>query len=379
VSTYRPLPSPSPEARERLLQLLERTAQSGASDLHLTVGEPPRLRSQGLLELLSGESALTPDELAALASATCDEAQRRAFASLGSLDLALSSAAGHRFRINLFRERGHLALSIRRLDDQIRSLADLHLPPQIGDLADLQDGLVLFVGATGSGKTTTLATLIDRINAQRAVHILTLEDPIEYLHPSRRALVRQRQLHTDFDAFAQALRAALREDPDVILVGELRDQATMRAALTAGETGHLVFATLHASSATSASERFVGAFGDQERSSVRNQLSYVLRAVVSQRLLRRSGGGRVPVAELLKVTSAVANLIRSGRPALVQSALESGAQLGMLTLEASLARLVQEGLISTEQALQAARAPDQVRERLRRKRSGTSSVAGSWQ
>lgn len=372
--SFSPLPPPSAAAQAQLEALLGRCVELGASDLHLTAGEPAQVRCQGALTSL-GEEVLTPSETALLASAACDDAQRAAFAEQGSIDLALSDAEGGRFRVNAFRERGQVALAIRRLDDRIKSLSELHLPPQLTELCDLEEGLILFVGPTGSGKSTSLATLIDGINRSRAVHILTLEDPIEYLHRSRRSLVRQRQFRSDFTSFASALRAALREDPDVILVGEMRDRETLRAALTAAETGHLVFSTLHAASAVSASERFVGAFADHERDSVRNQLSYVLRAVVAQRLLRSTKGQRVPAVEVLRVTSAVANLIRTGRPSQVASALESGSRQGMQTFAESLASLVRRGLISEEAALSTSITPARLREVLR----AQVTKAAGWQ
>ncbi len=355
-----------PAARERLEGLLRQCCALAASDLHLTAGERPSVRRVGALEPLEHEPPLTAEALAAMAASVLDPGQREAFAGEGSLDLALSLPEGARFRVNLFRERDRVALSIRRLDERIRSFDELRLPAGVAELAELDQGLVLLVGPTGSGKSTTLAALIDRISATRPVHVVTLEDPIEYLHTSKRALIRQRQLHTDFVSFARALRATLREDPDVILVGEMRDRATLRATLTAAETGHLVFSTLHAGSAAGAAERFAGAFAEGERDSVRHQLSHVLRAVVAQRLLRtRDGAGRVPAVELLRVTPAVANLIRTGRTAQIASALESGASLGMQTLEQSLAALVGQGRVAEGEARRVARDENAFAERLR--------------
>jgi len=369
-------PGPGP-LLDRLLRLC---VERGASDLHVTAGEPVVLRSLGRLERLDLPAPSAADT-EAMSLELLDEGQRRAFAEERTIDLALSldlpGGQQARLRINVFRERGRAALAIRRLEERIRTINELRLPSALGDLTELEEGLVLFVGPTGSGKSTSLATLIDRINHSRDVHVLTLEDPIEYVHRSDRALIRQRQLHSDFPAFASALRATLREDPDVILVGEMRDTDTLRIALTAAETGHLVFSTLHAGSAVGAAERFVGAFADHERDSVRSQLSHVLRAVVSQRLLpTRDGQGRVPAVELLLVTPAVSNLIRSGKPAQVYSAMESGASLGMRTFEASLAELVLGGLVSEERARRAARDPRQLEERLRQARIGRVRVVG---
>ncbi|MGE0707504.1 MAG: type IV pilus twitching motility protein PilT [Planctomycetota bacterium] len=381
------LPAPCAAARARLQGLLQSCRELGASDLHLTAGEPPALRQLGRLAPIAGLQPLEAAETAALAASVLDPAQRRAFAAEGALDLALSlpranaasdpASQPSRFRLNVFLERGQVALSVRRLDERVRSLVELHLPERLKELAELDEGLVLLVGPTGSGKSTTLAALIDRINQRRALHVVTLEDPIEYLHRSQRALIRQRQLHSDFPSFARALRATLREDPDVILVGEMRDRATMRAALAAAETGHLVFSTLHASGAAAAAERFVGAFAEAERDGVRQQLSLVLRAVVSQRLLpTRDGGGRAPATEVLRVTPAVANLIRTGKPAQVASAMESGASLGMQTLEQSLAWLAASGLVAEERAQALARDPAAFQEKLRLLRRAPAAARG---
>ena len=354
-------------SRERLDALLRRCCAEAASDVHLTADEPAVLRIHGVLEPVGAET-LSGDDTRDMAYALFEPGQREAFEVQRSIDLAYA-LDGVRFRINVFMERGRVALSIRRLDERLRSLEELGLPEDMGDLAELDEGMVLVVGPTGSGKSTTLATLIDRINQARPVHVVTLEDPIEYLHRSRRALIRQRQLHSDFTDFAGALRAALREDPDVILVGEMRDTETLRAALMASETGHLVFSTLHANSAVGAAERFVGAFAQEERDAVRHQLSHVLRAVVSQRLLPRVGGeGRAAAVEVLRVTLAVANSIRTAKPAQVASAMESGATLGMHTYEASLADLVARGLVNEERARRAARQVGVFEDRLRRAR-----------
>jgi twitching motility protein PilT len=242
------------------------------------------------------------------------------------------------------------------LDDTFRSFEALHLPPQLKELTALRDGLVLVTGPTGSGKSTTLATMINAINTGRSGHILTIEDPIEYVHRHRKCLVHQRELYTDVPAFADAVRAALREDPDVILVGEMRDLATMRAAITAAETGHLVFSTLHTADAVGALDRMIGLFPGNEQDSIRQQLSMVLRAVVAQRLLaRKDGQGRVPAVEILKVTPAVAHLIRTNKPSQIYSAIETGAALGMQTMEQALAALNVQGLIDEVFARQMAR------------------------
>ena len=364
------------ETAPALLTLLRRAVANGASDLHLTPGEPPALRVDGALRPIPDLPALAADELEAMTASLLAPAQREALLRDRALDLALSLPEGPRFRVNAFSTRGRIALAIRRLEPAIKGLAELHLPAALERLTALQDGLVLVTGATGSGKTTTLAALLDLINDRRECHLLTLEDPIEYLHASKRALVRQRELHTDFLEFAEALRVTLREDPDVILVGEMRDADTMRTALMAAETGHLVFSTLHAGSAIGAAERLIGAFQGAEQESIRHQLSLVLRAVATQRLLPGKRGGRVPVVELLFVTAAVSNLLRAGKPSQIQSAMEAGAGSGMQTLEQALVDAVMAGLLEEETAHAAAREPGIFAERLKHARSTRPTQRG---
>ncbi len=352
-----------------LEDLLGRVVAVGASDLHLSAGAPPTMRLHGQLAPLDGPAKLDEATVDGLAAATLNAGQRAAFERDRAVDLAVSLRSGERFRVNVFRERGRTALAIRRLDDRFRTLAELGLPEDLGALADLRDGLVLVTGPVGSGKTTTLATLVHRINQSRACHILTIEDPVEYLHANARSLVRQRELHTDVPSFHDAVRSSLREDPDVLLVGEMRDLETMRAAIVAAETGHLVFSTLHSGDAVGAIDRMVGVFPSEEQASVRQQLSMTLRAVVAQRLLPRADGrGRAPAVELLVVTPAVAHLVRSGKPQQVYSAMETGAEAGMRTLEQSLARLAAQGLVRVEVARRLARDARTFDERLRLER-----------
>ena len=251
-----------------------------------------------------------------------------------------------------------MAVAIRRIENEFRTLADWHLPASLGDLADLRDGLVIMTGPTGSGKTTTLATLIHEINLNRECHIVTVEDPVEYVHGNVRSLVHQRELYTDVPDFASAVRASLREDPDVILVGEMRDVETARAAVTAAETGHLVFSTLHTGDTVGAIDRLLGIFSGAERDAVAHQISLVLRAVVAQRLLPSAQGRtRVPAVEILKVTKAVAHLVRVGKFEQIYSAIETGRAQGMQSFEQSLAALVERGLVTEANAFSATRDP----------------------
>lgn len=321
-----------------------------ASDIHLTGGERAYYRINNEV-LPAGEQVFSNEQVAQMAAALMTEAQRRIFQEHQQLDLAFFSDDQTRYRVNAYRQRGVTALAIRRLDDEFRALTDLNLPAQLGELGDFPFGLVIVTGPTGSGKSTTLASIIHQINCTRACHIITIEDPIEHVHRNQRSLVHQRELHCDVPSFASALKAALREDPDVLLVGEMRDLDTIRAAITAAETGHLVFSTLHTGDVIGSIGRMVGAFPADEQPMIRDQLSRVLRAVVSQRLLRRKDGqGRIPVIEIMRVNSALANLIRLGDMRQGISIITSGAEDGMLLLEQSLAYLTAADLISRDEA-----------------------------
>jgi twitching motility protein PilT len=341
--------------------LLQRCIDYGASDLHLSAQCPPVYRVNGELRPDS-DAPLTDAQLRAMADSLLNPAQRQIFAAQRSLDTSHALPHGERFRLNFYHERGRVACAARWLENRFHSMEALRLPKVLHRLAELKDGLVLVTGVTGSGKSTTLASLLNEINASRACHILTVEDPIEFVHINRKALVHQRELHTDVPSFAEAVRAALREDPDVIMVGEMRDLETMRAALTAAETGHLVFSTLHTGDAVGVLDRFVGVFPGEEQDAVRQQLSMALRAVVTQHLLPAKTGGRVPVLEILIVTPAVANLIRHYKPQQVYSAMEAGRALGMQTLDAALAERVRERLVDEALARRFARHPDSFNE-----------------
>jgi twitching motility protein PilT len=257
-------------------------------------------------------------------------------------------------------------MALRRLANEFRNFDDLYLPPQLSRLAEFHNGLVLITGPTGSGKSTTMATIIDKVNCGRHAHIITIEDPIEFIHANKKSLVRQRELHCDVLTFADAVRAALREDPDVLLVGELRDMETMRAAVTAAETGHLVLSTLHTNDVVGTVSRVIGVFPSNEQESVRNQLARTLRAVVSQRLVHQTNGkGRVPAVEVMFVTPAISNLIRTGALEQIYSMMQTGKEDGMLLLEQSLASLFAHGLISEDDAMRLTRDPNIFESRLK--------------
>lgn len=349
--------------------LLATLVSHDASDLHLADGRPAVWRLHGDLALMDDrhwpESAIT-DLLAGLLGSM----QAADFAAKGSVDLGYTSRAGERFRINVFRALGKPALVARHLPARFKSFGELRLPEGIRELASLPDGLVLVTGITGSGKSTTLATIINAINESRPAHILSIEDPVEFVHSPKRAIISHRELYTDVPDFASAVKASLREDPDVILVGEMRDTETMRAALTAAETGHLVFSTLHTADTSGAIERFVGAFPGDEQSIVRHRLALVLKAVVAQQLLPLTGRpGRVAAVEVLQVTPAVANLIASGRTPQIYSAIESGRDLGMQTFDHSLATLARDNLIDVDTGRRLARDVNGFERLLRMERS----------
>ena len=293
--------------------------------------------------------------------------QQRSLVERGSADGACSSTSGTRFRFNIFRRQARRAIVLRRLEDRFRKLSELGMPEELYKLGDLSDGLVVVSGPTGAGKSTTLATLLDKINRERRCHMITIEDPIEYVHHSQMALVNQRELYTDVPDFNEALVASLRQDPDVILVGEVRELKTIRTAITAAETGHLVFTTVHAGDCVGTIERLVGVFPADEQDGIRRQLSLVLKAVVNQQLLPSVGRdgkkGRVATAEVLMNTPAVANLIAMGKSSQIYSSMETGRNSGMQTLEQDLARLWVSGRITEQTAVASCKNVSVMRER----------------
>lgn len=357
-------------AAEILDALLEACIAQDGSDLHLSPGLPPHIRIHGELAPLGGHAPFSGAEIERIAT----ELLRRmgggrttAEMPRGSLDGAVSTASGVRFRFNVFRRQNEMALALRRLEDRFRTLAELGLPESLRQLCDLRDGLVVVSGPTGAGKSTTLATLLDHVNRTRHGHIITIEDPIEYLHKPIRCVMNQRQVGLDAPSFNDALVASLRQDPDVVLVGEIRDLDTIRTAITAAETGHLVFTTLHAGDCAGSIERLVSVFPSDEQDGIRRQLSLVLRGIVAQRLLPAVPNGRaqrrVACSEILINTPAIANLIASSKSAQIYSAMETGTSLGMQTLEQDLARLWVSGRISEATAFAMARNQGVLRDR----------------
>ena len=373
------------EAAATLTRLLAECVRTDASDLHLASGEPPYLRTHGILAPIPNHAKLPAAALDELANELLLERPRQPLDEVGAMDGAFTAADGARFRFNVFRRQNQLAIALRRLEDRFRTLKELGFPDSLYSLCDLTDGLVLVCGPTGAGKSTTLATLVDRINQSRRCHIVTIEDPIEYLHRPAMSLVNQRQVGSDTASFNDALVASLRQDPDVILVGEIRDLSTIRTAITAAETGHLVLTTVHAGDCVGAIERLVSVFPADEQPGVRRQLSLVLRAVIAQHLLVADGPAshregpirrpRVVASEVLLANAAIANLIATAKSAQIYSSLETGSAQGMHTLEHDLARLWIAGHLTEQSAAALARNPAVMRDRaaMMRKETGRRS------
>ena len=334
-------------------ELLAFGVENGASDLHLSAGLPPMLRVDGDLRRI-GTPELDHPAVLGLVRGVMNDAQRKDYQERLEVDFSFEIPGLARFRANAFNQHRGAGAVFRTIPSRVLSLEELKAPAIFRDIADTPRGVVLVTGPTGSGKSTTLAAMIDHKNASERGHILTIEDPIEFVHQSKHCLVSQREVHRHTLGFDEALRSALREDPDVILVGEMRDPETIRLALTAAETGHLVFGTLHTSSAAKTIDRIVDVFPAAEKDMVRAMLSESLRAVISQTLLKKRGGGRVAAHEVMVGTPAIRNLIRENRIAQMYSAIQTGQQFGMRTLDQTLAALVREGVVSGEAARQAA-------------------------
>jgi twitching motility protein PilT len=340
-------------------ELLEMAVERGASDLHVKGSSPVRVRIDGALSDL-GDRPLDPEEAEGLVRELLTQEQRDEFEDLGDLDVAYALESGARFRVNAYRARRVAGLAIRRIADKVPTIEALGLAPIVGALAQRTAGLVLVTGPTGSGKTTTLAAMVNHVNQTRACHIVTMEDPIEFLHREAKAQVTQREIGDDTEDFATAFRRALRQDPDVILVGEMRDLETIKLAMTAAETGHLVFATLHTPSAILAADRIVDVFPPEQQRQVRMQLADALQGVVCQALLPKVGGGGIVAQEILVVTGTVRALLREGKTAQIANAMQTGSKDGMQALEDSLNDLIARGLITYETGLAKANHPKQI-------------------
>ena len=334
----------------KIESLLEECIRRKASDLHLQYGLPPILRIDGALTPIAGNNALNEETVKSLIFATLDEEQQKILMQDKEFDYSFAFGDIARFRVNAFHERGKLAAAFRLIPNQIKSINDLGMPAIVETFAEFPRGLVLVTGPTGSGKSTTLAALIDKINREKSTHIITIEDPIEFTHKSQRSVIAQREVHYDTFSFAAALRSALREDPDVVLIGEMRDLETIQAAITIAETGHLVFATLHTNSAAQSIDRMVDVFPAHQQPQVRTQLSNILMAICAQRLVPAIGGGRVVAAEIMIANSAIRALIRDGKTHQLDTAIQTGADQGMQTMDRTLAKLVQTGVITSDSA-----------------------------
>lgn len=343
---------------ETMDDLLRKAVSCQASDIHITVGLPPVMRINGQLRPTE-QAQLQPEDTDRLLSAVASTDQYQLFVQQGEIDFAYAIPGLSRFRINAFRQQGTTAMAIRVIAEKVPSLEEMRFPEVVNLLARKRRGLVLVTGPAGSGKTTTLAAMLDLINQERACHIITLEDPIEYIHKHVLSIINQREIHSDTRSFAAALRAAVREDPNVILVGEMRDTETISTAITAAETGHLVFASLHTGTAAQSIGRIIDAFPPFQQQQVKNQLALTLQGIIAQQLVMRADGAeRIAALEILLATPAVRNLIREGKTHQILSVLQTGAKFGMQSMDAALHKLVRQGLITYAEALDYANDPE---------------------
>jgi twitching motility protein PilT len=339
--------------------MLKRMGEFQASDLHLTAGSPPLYRIDGSL-IPKDTERLAGDQVLKLAYSIMNEAQKKAFEQNKEVDFSFGVQNLARYRANVYLQRGCCACAIRQIPYTIRPLEELGLPPIVTKLTERPNGLVLVTGPTGSGKSTTLAAIVDKINTERDGHILTIEDPIEFVHKHKRCMVNQREIHQDTDSFGAALRVALRQDPDIVLIGEMRDLETIQAALSIAETGHLTLATLHTNSAAQTVNRIIDVFPSDQKATIRAQLAMVLEGIVSQSLLPKIGGGRVMVCEIMIATMAVRSLIRDDKVHQLQGMIEIGQKYGMQTMNSELLRVYQRRLITKKDALSRSPDPDQM-------------------
>ncbi len=334
----------------RIELLLEEVVKKKASDLHLQVSLPPMLRVDGSLVAVSGSDILTEEAVEALIFAILDDDQKQILLKDKEFDFSFAFGDLGRFRVNAFHERGNLAAALRLIPNEILTIEQLGLPEIVKKFADYPRGLVLVTGPTGSGKSTTLAALVDKINTEKAMHIITIEDPVEFTHKSKKSVLVQREVHYDTFSFSAALRSSLRQDPDVVLIGEMRDLETIASAITIAETGHLVFATLHTNSAAQSIDRIIDVFPPHQQPQIRSQLSNILMAICSQRLVPSIGGGRVVASEIMIATPAVRNIIREGKTHQLDAVIQTGAEYGMQSMDKMLVSMIHAGTISYDEA-----------------------------
>src|SRR5438876_9054476 len=354
--------------------LLTIMIERGASDLHITTGTPPQIRLHGKLTPLTQFERLTPQDTQRLAYSVLNEGQKQKFEEDNELDLSFGIQGLARFRCNIYRQRGAVACAIRVVPFKIRTFDELGLPPIVEQLADRPKGLILVTGPTGSGKSTTLAAMVDKINTERTEHIMTIEDPIEFVHNHKKCLVNQREVFSDTQSFKNALKYILRQDPDVVLVGELRDLETISAALTIAETGHLTLGTLHTNSCAQTINRIIDVFPTQQQSQVRAQLSLVLAGVLSQTLVPKIGGGRAMSMEIMVATPAIRNLIREEKIHQIYSSIQSGLKYGMQTMNQSLADLIRRRLITREDGMNRSTIPEELAQLLTHESGGAGAA-----
>lgn len=334
----------------KIEEYLEQVIRLDGSDLHIQVGLPPMLRVDGSLKPIQDAAELTADDMEKLVFALLDDEQKEILIKDKEVDFSFAFGNYGRFRVNAFHERGNLAAALRLIPTKIRTLEELQMPKVLTSFTDFPRGLVLVTGPTGSGKSTTLAAMLDKINTDRAVHIVTIEDPIEYAHHSKKSIVVQREIHYDTYSFGAALRSSLRQDPDVVLIGEMRDLETIAAAVTIAETGHLVLATLHTNSAAQSIDRMIDVFPPHQQQQIRVQIAGMLQGICSQRLVPAIGGGRVVAAEILFATPAVRNIIREGKTHQLDAVIQTGAEYGMQSMDKTLVQLIQQGKITYDEA-----------------------------
>ncbi len=347
-------------ANIRIELLLEEVIKKKASDLHLQVGLAPILRVDGALAPIQNSTVLTEEMVESLIFSILDDEQKQILLKDKEFDFSFAFGDLGRFRVNAFHERGNLAAALRLIPNELLSTEQLGLPKVVESFANYPRGLVLVTGPTGSGKSTTLAALVDKINTEKATHIVTIEDPIEFTHKSKKSVIVQREVHYDTYSFSAALRSSLRQDPDVVLLGEMRDLETIAAAITIAETGHLVFATLHTNSAAQSIDRMIDVFPPHQQPQIRAQLSNILMGICAQRLIPTIGGGRVAAAEVLVATPAVRNIIREGKSHQLDAVIQTGAEFGMQSMDKTLASLIHAGSITYDEARNFAVDPDEL-------------------
>jgi twitching motility protein PilT len=338
------------QSQPRIEILLDEVIRKKASDLHIQVGLPPMLRVDGALGPITGADVLNEEAVEALIFAVLDEDQKQILLKDKEFDFSFAYGDLGRFRVNAFHERGNLAAALRLIPNEILSIEQLGLPAIVNKFTDYPRGLVLVTGPTGSGKSTSLAAMINEINIKQSRHIITIEDPIEYTHKSQKSVIVQREVHYDTYSFSAALRSALREDPDVVLVGEMRDLETIASAITIAETGHLVFATVHTNGAAQTVDRLIDVFPPHQQSQIRSELSNILMAIASQRLIPTIGGGRIAAAEILIATPAVRNIIREGKTHQLEAVIQTGSEYGMQSMDKTLVDLIHGGTITYDEA-----------------------------